>query len=96
MSRNDDQLPPHAGDAWVDDKRADFKSVNSDEMARMRDALRSSERQQKTDLVVIDTRKSGTSEDDAREAFRQFNKPGRVMQRVIDFGRDHMLDVEVG
>ncbi|EHN79802.1 hypothetical protein SMCF_635 [Streptomyces coelicoflavus ZG0656] len=96
MSRNDDQRPPHAGDAWVDDMRADFKSLKSDKMARMRDALRSSEKQQQTDLVVIDTRKSGTSEDDAREAFRQFNKPGRVMQRVIVFGRDYMLNMEVG
>ncbi|WP_108987535.1 hypothetical protein [Streptomyces coelicoflavus] len=96
MSRNDDQRPPHAGDAWVDDMRADFKSLKSDKMARMRDALRSSEKQQQTDLVVIDTRKSGTSEDDAREAFRQFNKPGRVMQRVIVFGRNYMLDMEVG
>ncbi|WP_405516597.1 RHS repeat-associated core domain-containing protein [Streptomyces canus] len=96
MSRNDDQAPPHAGDAWVDDKRADFKSLKSDKMARMRDALRDSEKKQKTDLVVIDTRKSGTSEDDAREAIRQFNKPGRVMQRVIVFGRDYMLDEEIG
>ncbi|MFI9469855.1 hypothetical protein ACIHBQ_20545 [Streptomyces sp. NPDC052492] len=47
MSRNDDQGPPHAGDAWVDDKRTDFKSLNSDKMTRVRDALRSSERQQK-------------------------------------------------
>jgi hypothetical protein len=74
----------------------EFKSLKSDKMARMRDALRDSEKKQKTDLVVIDTRKSGTSEDDAREAIRQFNKPGRVMQRVIVFGRDYMLDEEIG
>ncbi|MEV8092502.1 RHS repeat-associated core domain-containing protein [Streptomyces nigra] len=96
MSRNDDQRPPHAGDAWVDDKRADFKSLNSDKMTRVRDALRSSEKQQKVDLVVIDTRQSGTSEEAAREGFRQFNKPGRVMQRVIIFGRDYIVDENVG
>jgi RHS repeat-associated protein len=96
MSRNDDQSPPHAGDAWVDDMRADFKSLNSDKMNRLRDALRDSEKKQKTDLVVIDTRKSGTGEEDAMEAFRQFNKPARVMQRVIIFGRDYILDKRVG
>ncbi|WP_167534738.1 hypothetical protein [Streptomyces tendae] len=54
--------------------RADFKSLNSNKMRRLRDALRSSEKQQKVDLVVIDARQSGTSEKDAREGFRQFNK----------------------
>jgi RHS repeat-associated protein len=96
MSRNDDQSPPHAGDAWVDDMRADFKALSSNKMTRLRDALRDSEKKQKTDLVVIDTRKSGTSQEDAVEAFRQFNKPGRVMQRVIVFGQDYILDKEVG
>jgi RHS repeat-associated protein len=96
MSRNDDQTAPHAGDAWVDDMRADFKSLKSKTMYRLRDALRHSERQQEVDLVVIDARKSGTSEEDAIEGVRQFNKPGRVMQRVIVFGRDYILDKRIG
>ncbi|MFI8186485.1 RHS repeat-associated core domain-containing protein [Actinacidiphila glaucinigra] len=95
MSRNDDQQEPHAGDAWVDDQRADFKALSSDKSNRIRDALRDAEKKQKVDLVVIDTRPGGMSEETARAGFNEFNRGGRTMQRVIVFGRGYMLDLDV-
>ncbi|MFG2950464.1 RHS repeat-associated core domain-containing protein [Streptomyces adustus] len=96
MSRNDDQLAPHAGDAWVDDKRADFKAMSSRRSDGLRDHLKKADRKQQVDLAVVDLRPGGMSKDDAEDGLRQFSRgsTGHV-QRVIVFGRGYMIEYDV-
>ncbi|MEV7898144.1 RHS repeat-associated core domain-containing protein [Streptomyces cyaneofuscatus] len=95
MSRNDDQVNPHRGDAWVDDMRADFKSPVSGTSANsMQGHLRKAEKQ-RVDLAVVDLRRSGMSEEAAMDGFRSFDKGGRHMQKVIVYGNDFMLELDV-
>lgn len=95
MSRNDDQLAPHAGDAWVDDKRADFKAMTSTRDDGLRDHLKKADRKQQVDLAVIDLRKGGMDEKTANKGIDDFKRSNTHIQRVIVFGRGYMLDLDV-
>ncbi|MFJ4696498.1 RHS repeat domain-containing protein [Streptomyces sp. NPDC088766] len=91
MSRNDDQLPPHAGDAWVDDKRADFKSMTSHRSDGLKKHLQKADRDQQVDVAYVDLRPGGMSEDTARDGLRQFSHKG-YLQRVVIIGRDFVIE----
>ncbi|MFF7139467.1 RHS repeat domain-containing protein [Streptomyces sp. NPDC008196] len=94
MSRNDDQKAPHAGDAWVDDKRAEFKvprGLNTNQLSKH---LKKADREQRVDVVYVDLRPVGMDEDGVNDALRQWNPQGTV-QRVVFIGRDYVVDHEV-
>ncbi|RSS45073.1 RHS repeat-associated core domain-containing protein [Streptomyces sp. WAC08241] len=95
MSRNDDQLAPHAGDAWVDDKRADFKAMSSKRDDGLRDHLKKADRKQQVDLAVIDLRAGGMDERTANKGIDDFKRSNTHIQRVIVFGRGYMLDLDI-
>ncbi|MET9967956.1 RHS repeat-associated core domain-containing protein [Streptomyces sp. NPDC006356] len=96
MSRNDDQLPPHAGDAWVDDKRAEFKAMTSLRSDGLKNHLKKADRDQQVDMAVVDLRPGGMSEDAAEDGIRQFKRGAQGnVQRIIIFGRDYMIDEEL-
>ncbi|SDJ77558.1 RHS repeat-associated core domain-containing protein [Streptomyces indicus] len=97
MSRNDRQKPPHAGDAWVDEMRADFKEMKSLRSDGLRDHLKKADQKQKVDMVVIDLRKGGMDEDDAWDGIRQFTRsraPENV-QKVVIYGRGYMIEEDL-
>lgn len=96
MSRNDRQPNPHSGDAWVDDKRADFKAMKSQRADGLRDHLKKDDGHQQVELAVIDLRPGGMEEKVARDGLRWFkNSSSRGnIQRVIVFGRGYAIDYE--
>jgi RHS repeat-associated protein len=96
MSRNDRQPNPHRGDAWVDDKRADFKAMKSRRADGLRDHLKKADVHQQVEIAVIDLRPGGMEEKDARDGLRWFrNSTSRGnIQRVIVFGRGYAIDYD--
>jgi hypothetical protein len=94
MSRNDRQAAPHAGDAWVDDKRTEFKSMTSHRDDGLRDHLKKADRKQQVEWAVVDVRPGGMSQGAAQKGLNAFldgNRAGHV-QRVLIFGRDYVID----
>ncbi|MFF8975157.1 RHS repeat-associated core domain-containing protein [Streptomyces sp. NPDC014995] len=97
MSRNDRQSNPHRGDAWVDDKRADFKAMKSRRADGIKDHLKKADVDQQVELAVVDLRPGGMEEDDARDGLRMFrNSTSRGnIQRVIVFGRGYAIEYDL-
>ncbi|MEV7020429.1 hypothetical protein [Streptomyces sp. NPDC093991] len=97
MSRNDRQSNPHRGDAWVDDKRADFKAMKSRRADGLKDHLRKADVEQQVELAVVDLRPGGMDEDGARDGLRMFrNSTSRGnIQRVIVFGRGYAIEYDL-
>ncbi|MFF8975160.1 hypothetical protein [Streptomyces sp. NPDC014995] len=90
-ARNDSRPNPSRGDAWVDDKQADFESMTSHRSDGLKKHLEKADRHQQVDVAYVDLRPGGMSEDTARDGLSQFSHKGRL-ERVVIIGRDFVID----
>ncbi|MEV8092528.1 hypothetical protein [Streptomyces nigra] len=97
MARNDRQSNPNRGDAWVDDKRADFKAMKSRRADGLNDHLKKADVDQQVEFAVVDLRPGGMDEKGARDGLRMFrNSTSRGnIQRVIVFGRGYAIEYDL-
>ncbi|MFD6425669.1 hypothetical protein [Streptomyces sp. NPDC060198] len=91
MSRNDDQHPPHAGDAWVDDKRAEFKVQSSTSRERLKKHIKHADRDQQVEVVYVDLRPSGMSQGDAESITNHYSSY-ETLERIVVIGKDWVID----
>jgi hypothetical protein len=105
MSRNDRQPNPHRGDAWVDDKRADFKAMKSRRADGLRDHLKKADVHQQVELAVIDLRPRwyGRESRERRPSLvqkqfeqRQYPESDSVRQGIRDRLRRPVISVSPG
>ncbi|MFP1624145.1 RHS repeat-associated core domain-containing protein [Streptomyces sp. 5K101] len=91
MSRNDDQLAPHAGDAWVDGKRTEFKAMKSTRDDGLRNHLKKADRKQEVEMAVVDLRPGGMSKEVALKGYDDFARSNRNIRKVVIYGRGYRI-----